>query len=305
MAGLQFNNTEVEHYGMRAQLQYQHSDRFGETRMDFYGARPAESVNVPVWQNQDAINKADNTDHLGFETEVEGASIPLFAPVKAPSSIGRDKVDTRPDLQMLTKMGDKAGQSVGEGKTIRIANFLAKVAFTAGNIVTIDAEANDSTAPGEVKKVAKHIAAVWDRLGVPETQRFGKLESGLFYELPESQQVYGREYGGAASIQNLHQFIEIPYLNFMVGNMGKPFGTDWTASEVEHLALPTPSQFDMTDVVGIFWHGPSWALRHQTNVEYNAEWVPHMQAWLTMARLHMGYKEIQTDGIYVVMKETS
>lgn len=300
MAGETLTAADTEMYGGRAFMAYQVADLYGTDRMDFYGVKPTEKVNVPVWENDTAVNKSDGVTHLDGESDVTGHEVPLFAPVKAYSHITKEQVDVRPDLQLLQRRGMKQGQAVGNGKTLRLTGFLANIADGAGNTIEIDAR-TESTLVDEVARGVEAIQVAFDNLEIPPQDRFGKLNSTLFYKLARHNLFFSKDYGGAANIQNLGMGFEFPLYNFKIGNCPIAFGNDLTDQAFDAYNLPTVSQFDLSNVVGVFWHKDAWALRHQTSLETTAGWVEHFQAWLTMARLHCGYGVIQTDGVWILV----
>lgn len=304
--------TETEVYGGAVFAAYTHGDYFGTSGMQFYGVRPTEVVNVPVTQQGDGKFLDDGDDHTNEDSSMVGAEVPLFVPIKSSNLVKRTQVDTRPDLNLLQNLGRQHGRNVARIKTISLLNLLASASDGAGNNIAGDFDAT-SNLPAIVKQGVKEIATAMDEAGVPPEGRYGMLRSSLFYELADEDGVMSVDFGGQANRQTIGgNLAPIMYLNIMIKNVGVGFGTDWTASaQADVVDFPDALKFDMTDIVGVFWHEDAWALRHQTALETVTPFIDHKQSWLVLARLHMGAAEVLTqsdqdnrEGVYVLVNST-
>ena len=276
---------------------YMVSDLFGTAGMQFYGVRPTESVNVPVTQQGDAKFLDDGADHANEDSSMIAVNIPLFNPLKSSNLVKKSQVDTRPDLQLLMNLGKQHGRNVGNQKTRALLQIISSDADNAGNSVSKDLDnVTEATVQTETRVGIEEIAAAFDEAGIPADGRRGMLKSTSWYKLLGSDGVISKDFGGQANRQTAGGNLGvINYLNFDIMNCGVGFAEDFTDSSAAHTAIKYPTEFDMTNVFGVFWHEDAWALRHQTELENSAEWSAEKQVWLVLARLHMGAKTIMTD----------
>ena len=61
----------------------------------------------------------------------------------------------------------------------------------------------------------------------------------------------------------------------------------------------------MLQVVGLFWHHDAIVVRHQTGLEANVDWIHRQQVWMPIARLHMGLKVLQVEGVFILLSNTA
>ena len=304
MATITLTVTDLEVFGIGVLEAYQHRDYFQEDWAHFIGMTAGETVNVPVMQEGEAVNKPDGEAHNGSAT-MTGVEVTLVDPIKSFVDIAKTQVDVRPDLNLLTTTGKQVGRDVGFGRTLRIANHLAFTSDAAAKVVNGDFQ-SDSGLGSRVKSAIKTVATLFDDDGVDEEMRFGMLKPDAFYSLRGEEEVISSDFTQG---QNINQAIGgnmaiLNYLNMTMRNMGGIFGIDWTDSSQMSKKLPTGTgvemAFDMTDVIGIFWQHDSWAARHQTGLETNVDWIHRDQVWMPIARLHMGVKVIKQDGLMII-----
>lgn len=308
MAAITLTTTDLEVFGIGVLEAYQHRDYFQEDWALFQGMTAGEVINTPVMQEGEAVNRADGSAHAGT-AQMIGTEIPLVDPLKSFVDILKTQVDIRPDLNLLTTVGRQVGRDVGTGRSIRIANHLASIANTNSNEETGDFQ-SDSGLGVRVKDGIKAIAAAFDDDGVDSEMRFAMLKPDAFYALRGETEVISSDFTQG---QNINQAIGgnmaiLNYLNITIRNMGGIFGVDWTDSA--HVAKnlptsPTNMAYDQTDVTGIFWQHDSWAVRHQTGLETNVDWIHRDQVWMPIARLHMGMAVIKTDGLRTLVHSSS
>ena len=304
--------TETEVYGGAVFAAYTHTDYFGTTGMQFYGVRPTEVVNVPVTQQGDASFLDDGADHTNEDSSFIGAQVPLFDPIKSSNLVKQTQVDTRPDLAILENLGRQHGRNVGRVKTIGLLNLLAGAADGAGNNISGDFD-GASDLGAEVKNGVKAVATAMDEAGVPPEGRHMMLKSSSFYELADQDGVMSVDFGGQANRQRIGgNLAPIMYLNILILNVGVGFGQDWTDTTLGGIDFPTALDHDMTQVHAVAWHEDAWALRHQTQLQTVTPFIDHKQAWLVLARLHMGAAEVMTqsdqdnrEGIYALVDTTA
>lgn len=293
---------ETEVYSGKVHLQFQAGDVYGTSGMIFYANRPTEVINDPVITGDVfGRHEADGSDHTAEDNAMVGVEVPLFEVIKSRTSIPYSKINVRPDLGMVGRFGTKNGRNLATGKTIRLNNALAKVADTAGNTIDVDENATDGTAPRKCREAIEELAGLMDNLGVPGDMRRGVLSPRFFYKLGSEQGVIRRDYGGKANAQTLGSS-SLEYANFTMVKSPLGFGVDYTATAQAGLALPSPLMFDMTDVLGVFWHPEAWALREQ---EFSSavDNIPEKQIVQLLSRYHMGFKEIQADGIWALVQQ--
>jgi len=302
--------TETEVFGVGVQEAYQFTDFFGEDWTLFQGMTAGEIINVPVFEKVDALNYPDAWDHLGTAT-ITGHEVQLVDPIKAFVDIMMTQVDIRPDLNIISNTGRALGRAVGYGRTIRVANHMIDHASDASNQTNVDNVDSDSDVVAKrLKNGLQEVAAAFDDAGIPADQRYGLLKPTPFYALRGQAEVISRDYTmGQAHNQNIGgQGSVLEYLNFTIRNAGGLFGIDWTGSDYDHMHLPLSSEVVMatnnSSVLGLFWHKESTVVRHQTGLRSAVDWIPREQVWLAIARLHMGLKVIQDDGVHIMVGYT-
>lgn len=307
MANLALTDTETEVFAIGVQEAYQHADYFDNGWSIFQGMVAGEVLNVPVIQSSEATNKADGTDHEGSAT-IESVLIELVDPIKSFSDILKTQVDIRPDLNLIANVGAQLGRDVGTGRTIRIANHLTFTADANSNSVTDDF-ATISGLGDTVRDAIASIMGTMDDRGIPASMRFGLLKPKQFYSVRNVAEVISSDFSQG---QNVNQSIGgnmamMSYLNCLIRNVGGIFGINWTSGH-DDANLPTATgkemADDMTNIVGLFWHHDAWAVRHQTGLESSIDWIQRSQVWMSIARLHMGVKVIQTDGVFILINNT-
>jgi len=300
MADITLSQTETEVFGGSVLEAYQHRDYFGEDWTIFYGMRASEKVNVPVFAAAVAENLDDGGSHDG-SAQIDGVEVPLDLPVKAFVDIKKSQVDTRPDLNLLTNTGRALGRAVGYGRTVRIANRMMFDADAAGN--TVSGAYTAGTATGEnIAQGMESIAAEMDDLGIDSADRYGLLKPTQFYSLRGVARVISRDFTqGQSNNQAVGGNLSmLEYLSFMIRNCGGLFGIDWTDAS-DHGAENLPVDFDALAIVGLFWHKESTAIRHQTGLEANVEWIHRDQVWMPIARLHMGVQTVKVAGVWLLV----
>lgn len=291
------SNTETEVFGGAVYMAYIHGDMFGTTGMQFYGVRPTEVVNVPVVRAGQAMFLDDGADHTNEDSSMTGVQVPLFKPLKSSNIIKQSQVDVRPDLSILENLGKQHGRNVARMKTITILQMLAKSSDLAGNDVAAPGAGWAGATGADIKAGVKDIAAAMDLAGVPAEGRHGMMKSDLWYELVDLEGVIRKDFGGKANVQTAGgNGAVINYLNFDIKNCGVGFGTNWDALGTS-LDIPDAIQKDLTKSFAVFWHEDAWALRHQTSLHVVTPFIDHKQAWLCLARLHMGCAEVYTDPV--------
>lgn len=308
MAAITLTTTDLEVFGIGVLEAYQHRDYFQEDWALFQGMTAGEVVNVPVMQEGEAVNLADGSAHQGT-AQMIGTEIPLVPVLKSFVDILKSQVDIRPDLQLLTTVGRQVGRDVGFGRSIRVANHLAFTSNAQSNEETGDFQ-TDSGLGTRVKDGIKNIAAAFDDDGVDSEMRFAMLKPDAFYALRGETEVISSDFTQG---QNINQAIGgnmaiLNYLNITIRNMGGIFGVDWTDSAHQAKKLPTSPTvmaYDQTDVTGIFWQHDSWAVRHQTGLETNVDWIHRDQVWMPIARLLMGMVVIKTEGLRTLVHSSS
>lgn len=308
MANLTLTDTETEVFAIGVQEAYQHADYFDNGWSIFTGMVAGESLNVPVMQEGEAENKADGTDHAGSAT-MASVNIDLVDPIKSFSDILKTQVDIRPDLNLISNVGAQLGRDVGIGRTIRIANHLSFTADANSKSVTDDF-ATISGLGDTVKDAIANVMALMDDDGIPASMRFALMKPKQFYSVRGVAEIVSSDFTQG---QNVNQSIGgnmamMSYLNCIIRNVGGIFGIDWTATAHAGKNLPTATgkemADDMSNVVALFWHHDAWAVRHQTGLESSIDWIQRNQVWMSIARLHMGVKVIQTDGLFILINNT-
>lgn len=310
MASITLSGTDTEVFGGSVLEAYQHRDYISEDWLMFHGMTAGDVINIPVFEEAEGINLADGGAHEGSAT-ITGVEVPLVDPIKAFVDIQKQQVDVRPDLQLLTNTGRALGRAVGYGRTIRIANHLIHEADLNSNSFTDDYTASTQAATGAaVVHGMEQIAAAMDDDGVDFESRYGLLKPTQFYA--------GRQVTHAISSdftqgQNVNQAIGgnmalWEYLGFMVRNCGGIFGIDWTGSDHDQKFIPSATgqvmQHDNTAVIGVFWQKECGAVRHQTGLEANIDWIHRDQVWMPIARLHMGVKIVKAEGVYILIDQS-
>ena len=308
MANLTLTDTETELFSIGVQEAYQHADYFDNGWAIFQGMVAGETLNVPVVQPGEAENKPDGGSHDNGAT-IESVTIELVDPIKSFSDILKTQVDIRPDLNLISNVGAQLGRDVGFGRTIRIANHLSFTADAASNSVTDDF-ATVSGLGDTVKDAIASIMGTMDDRGIPASMRFGLMKPKQFYSVRGVAEIVSSDFSQG---QNVNQSIGgnlamMSYLGCIIRNVGGIFGVDWTATAHAGKNLPTATgkemADDMSNVVALFWHHDAWAVRHQTGLESSIDWIQRNQVWMSIARLHMGVKVIQTDGLFILINNT-
>ncbi len=300
MANLTVTGTETEVFAIGVQEAYQHADYFDSGWSIFTGMVAGESLNVPIVSTGEAQNRADGTTHSDGAV-ITAINITLEDPIKAFSDILKTQVDIRPDLNLISQVGAQLGRDVGFGRSLRICNALTKTADAASKSVTDDF--NTVSGLGDtVRDAIKVIMGNMDDDGIPTSMRYGLLSPKLFYSVRGEAEVISVDFTqGQAVNQSIGgNMAGVDYLNCMIKNMGGIFGVNWAASAHVSKLLPTAMEDDLTDILGLFWHHDAWAVRHQTGLESSIDWIQREQVWMSLARLHMGLKVIQQDGIWIL-----
>lgn len=299
---LTLTNTETEVFAIGVQEAYQHADYFDTSWSMFTGQIAGESINVPVMETEDARQDiVDSVAHLGAAT-MTGNTVTLTEPIKSFADIKKTDVDIRPDLSLISNLGASLGRNVGLGRTKRIASFLAGTTETDGNF-----EVEGDFLPGVASLGAKvqvgiaDIMALMDEAGNPSGMRFGLLAPFVFYALRGEAEVISSDFTQG---QNRNQSIggnmaDLDYLNCTIRNMGGIFGQNFGTDTL----FATEYRFNLVNVVGLFWHHDAWIVRHQTGLESSIDWLQREQVWMSIARLHMGIKIIQQEGLYVLLDD--
>ena len=306
MTALALTDTETEVFAVGVQEAYQHSDYFDPSWGIFTGPIVGETGNVPVVQTGEATNKADGTTHTPLGHSIVGVEIPLVDPIKAYADILKTQVDVRPDLNLIANVGAQLGRDVGFGRSIRMSNYLVNQALANNNEYTDDF----NTLAGledAVEKGIRFIASAFDDAGIPQNMRFGLLKPTPFYSISQKTTIRSSDFSqGQNQNQSMGGNMDVArYLNFDIRNMGGIFGVDWTDAAHSNKNLPSGSETNMeanlTDIVGLFWHHDSWAVRHQTGIEASIDWIQREQVWMAISRLHLGIKAIQVEGLWVLV----
>ena len=307
MADITLSATDTEVFGGSVLEAYQHRDYISEDWLMFYGMTAGDIINVPVFEAAEGINFADGAAHNGNAT-ITGVEVPLVDPIKAFVDIQKQQVDVRPDLQLLTNTGRALGKAVGYGRTVRIANHLIHEADLNSQSSTGD---YDSTSPAtvraEVLNSLNEIAGLMDDDGVDFEDRYGLLKPEIFYGILGEESVRSSDF---ARGQNTNESIGgnmalLSYLGIQFRNCGGLFGIDWTDSTHDQLLMSITTGQVMahnnTNVFGVIWQKECAAVRHQTGLEANIDWIHRDQVWMPIARLHMGVKVIKTEGVYIMI----
>ncbi len=300
MAAVTLTNTETEVFAIGVQEAYQHADYFDTGWSIFTGMIAGEKLNVPIISDGEAENKADGGSHDGSSL-ITGLEIELKEPIKSFSDIKKTQVDIRPDLNLITQVGAQLGRDVGFGRTLRICNHLTSTADTASKVVTDDF--NTQSGLGEtVRDAIQTVMANMDDDGIPASMRFGLLKPKQFYATRGQAEMVSVDFTRGQDMNasiggNMAGF---DYLNCLTRNMGGIFGVDWTASAHTGKNLPADMEDNLTDIVGLFWHHDAFAVRHQTGLESSIDWIQRNQVWMSIARLHMGMKVLQGDGVWIL-----
>jgi len=282
--------------------EYQAVDIFGRSGMIYHGMTPTDDINQPIVTPGLAINKDDDADHTTVQTaSIASELIPLELPIKASNTIKYSHVDERPDLGTIAQLGKSHGRSVGEGKTIRLLNLLAQIAVANGNIVDVDEDATDGTAPGKVKAGVKTIATEMAKDSVPPSGLHGVLNPSAFFNLGDEDSVISRDFAqGQANRQSQNSQMMLQYLMWQIRLCPSAFGIDWTDTDYDSLSLPTTMETDMRRIIGVFWHEEAWALREQTQPTATVTQESHIQVWMQLTRQEIGAKVLLPEGVWVM-----
>ncbi len=311
MADITLTTVATEVFGGSVLEAYQHRDYISEDWLMFHGMTAGDVINIPVFEEVEALQLADGGSHDGSAT-ITGVQVPLVDPIKAFVDIQKQQVDVRPDLQLLTNTGRALGKAVGYSRTIRIANHLIHEADVASNSVTGDYSALvGATALAATKLGIELIAALMDDDNVDFEDRYALLKPTQFYSLRSSAAVISSDFTQG---QNRNESIGgnmalLEYLGFMIRNCGGIFGIDWTGSLHDQKNFSTVTGqvmgHDNTNIVGVFWQKECAAVRHQTGLEANIDWIHRDQVWMPIARLHMGVKVVKVEGVYIMIDDQS
>lgn len=292
---------ELEVYSGMVQPNYWTGDLFGNQSMQYRGAIDGEVVNHPVVTPGLALNKADATDHSAVETSsMESSEIPLEIPYKAVNHIMYSTIENRPGLPTLSSLGAANGLSIGNGKTIRLINLLTLAAVAAGNIVDVDEDATDGTAPAKVKTGVKRIATEMATDSVTPQGLHGLLTPSAFFNLGDENSIISVDYGGQANRQSQNSQTMLNYLNWGIKMSPIGFGTDWTNTANAGLALPSTMEADTRRIIGVFWQKDAWMLREQTQPQNSIDAIPEYQQWQILTRHTIGAKVILPAGVWVM-----
>ncbi len=307
MADITLSGTDTEVFGGSVLEAYQHRDYISEDWLMFHGMTAGDIINIPVFEEATGINLADGGAHNGSAT-ITGVEVPLVDPIKAFVDIQKQQVDVRPDLQLLTNTGRALGKAVGFGRTLRIANHLIHEAELQSQSSSGDYEDTDpAVAKAAILNSLNVIAGLMDEAGVDFEDRYGLMKPTSFYAIRSEPSVVSSDF---AQGQNRNESIGgnmalLEYLGIKIRNCGGIFGIDWTATEHFPKNLPGDTgqvmQHDNTAVHGVFWQKECAAVRHQTGLEANIDWIHRDQVWMPIARLHMGIKVIKAEGVFVML----
>ncbi len=300
MAAVTLTNTETEVFAIGVQEAYQHADYFDTGWSIFTGMIAGELLNVPIISDGEAENLADGGSHDGSAL-ITGLEITLKEPIKSFSDIKKTQVDIRPDLNLITQVGAQLGRDVGFGRTLRITNHLTSTADAASKSVTDDFTTTSGL--GEVVKDAiAEVMSNMDDDGIPASMRFGLLKPKQFYSTRGVAEMVSVDFTRGQDMNasiggNMAGF---DYLGCLTRNMGGIFGVNWLATAHAGKNLPSDMEDDLTNIVGVFWHHDAFAVRHQTGLESSIDWIERNQVWMSIARLHMGMKILQADGVWIL-----
>ncbi len=303
-------NLELETYAGSVEHDYILADLFGTNWMEYWGPEDSETLNQPVVVHGDGQFIDDGGDHTNEDASILGNEIALYDPIKASNRVKKRSVDERPGLRHLENLGRSHGKSVGKGKSLALLVALCKVADSLSNVITVDADATDGSAPGEIKDGVKQIAAAMDEGEVDPMDRYAMLKSSAFYDLADEDGVISKDFGAGGNRAAIGGNLDmIKYLNYPILNVGIGFGQDYTSSAHDAWGGPFGSggdaDFDMTDVIGVFWQKRAWGLREQTQIEKSIDWIARLQVWQVLSRMQFGFQEFATanhfsEGIYIL-----
>lgn len=295
------SNTELEVYDGSVQPNYWVTDLFGNNTMQYRGMVDGEVINHPIITPGNASNKDDDTDQTTLQTSaMDAAEIPLQLPIRASNTIKYRSVVERPGLQLISNFGSANGQSVGQGKTIRLSNLLILAAIAAGNVVDVDEDATDGTAPEKVKQGVLTIATEMGNDMVSASGLYGLMNPSSFYKLGDNNSVISLDYGGQADRQTQSSQTTRRYLNWDIKMAPGIYGVDWTNTAHSALAIPSVMKADSRRILGVFWQRDSWVLREQTNLENTVDDIPHLRVWMCLSNLELGAKVVLPAGVWIM-----
>jgi hypothetical protein len=315
----------VETFNGSMVMAYQNGDLYGVDWMMFSGKPPGETVNFPVLRamtaknEQDGENTADSAVHTdgktpldSIEDDVTTVRLTVDKPLKEYRYIPRDQIEVRPDLRLPDNFAVKLGRAVAEGKTQRIDSLLWQAGTQLNEVSVADALGTFPTRGEQLKTAFNEMAATFDANGVPSDDRHIMLNPTDWYELLGVPGIITKEYGGQANVQRPGQVII--YANWLIHN-GRSIswkkgssvtsGHDYsTATDRESgTTSERPSDVldwylgDLSNALGVAWHSEGWALRHYVTPTSDVDWVAQFNSYKTEARLTMGARPIQLEGI--------
>lgn len=300
MATATLTGIELEVYSGAVQPDYWVTDLFGKDLMQYRGMVDGEVINHPVITPGFATNLDDDNDHTAQTSSITSAEIDLEIPVKAMNRLKYRTIHERPGLNLLQQFGSANGKSVGNGKTIRLINLLVLAAVAAGNIVDVDEDATDGTAPGKVKIGMQTIATEMAADMVPPQGLHGLMKPSTFFKLGDENSIISVDYGGQANRQTQNSQTTLNYLNWALKMAPIGFGVDWTDTDYAGLALPDVMEADTRRILGVFWQHDAWMYREQVGLTNSIDAIEHLQVWQILSRMEMGAKVILPEGVWVM-----
>lgn len=303
---------EVETHAGIIHHQFQVADIIGTDKCVFFAKREGDKCNLPVFKKGTAKNIADGATNLlttesSAVTEL-GPELLVDDPLRDWQTVKESEVDLKADIGLPLHYSKRVGNAIGEGKQLRILNYLAAIAesgegaevpdlgttVTAADLTT--RAGKTSTTDGILVKIDE-LNASMTLAGVPLADRFLFLEPNSYSILSSTQQVVDTRWNQVGGGFNARPGIgPILYANFMIYNAAGLSRQNWAADT----NLSTKYRIDMRKVYGVAWHRDSWALRHvkepTTGITYHAE----LNSWLIQGRLHMGAQVIDATGLGVI-----
>ena len=294
---------EVEEFIGTVWQAYNIGKAFFPQMADFHAASKGEVKNVPQVERQDAVNKADGTDHADDSEALTAVEVPLELPMKRWVWINKDDYDVRPDLALFTNFSTGMGMDLVEGENRRIALTIMKAADTDSREVNAD-----FTTSGFGARFATELrasAAQFDEDGVPDDgNRWMWVKPLIFYALRAEEGVIRLDFGGQADVQRPRSILE--YVGWKIMRLPGVFGNDFTGTPFTHLNLPSHQQFDASKAVAFAAHSSSWVWRQVKGMErLGPDWFTTRDQWKIEARIHHGIRSRNSFGHWLFTDNTT
>lgn len=290
-----YSNLQIKVRGM-VNHAYQLHDKFSDSV--YTETQAGKTLNVPVFQAEEAINVADGGGaYSDAANTIPAVDVDLDDPVKWRKKVPLSQEEDVPDLSFNKVYADMGGMAVARGVGLRLIN---RAAGTVG-VEVVEADFTDpATLPAVMAEVGRQCAALLGTQGLSE-ELYGYLHPDVAYGWWTPLGYFHRPDGGQGALADSAIAKRWPIfgINWLATALG--FKADYSANT----NLAAAYRVDNTLLVGAVWHKFAVALRRLTpNPVTKVREAPEDDYVWVRCRQRIGTKAVQTGGI-ILIKQTA